>query len=75
MGQDQITIRLGIPYVKVLGTAANECGKIIITIEITEVGTRCHQCGKWITKAHGQAEWVSVRHCRRLDNGPICGTV
>lgn len=62
MRQDQITIPLGIPDIKVLETAVNERGEIIITIESTKGGTRCRKCGKWITKAHGQDDWVTIRH-------------
>lgn len=62
MRQDQITIPLGIPDIKVLETAENERGEIIITIESTKGGTRCRKCGKWITKAHGQDDWVTIRH-------------
>jgi transposase len=40
----------------------NERGEIIITIESTKVGTTCRKCGKWITKLHGQDEWVTIRH-------------
>jgi transposase len=62
MRQDKITIPLGIPEVQVLETAVNERGEIIITIESTKVGTRCRKCGKWITKSHGQDDWVTIRH-------------
>jgi transposase len=37
----------------------HERGEIIITIESTKVGTTCR---KWITKLHGQDEWVMIRH-------------
>jgi transposase len=62
MRRDQITIPLGIPDIQVLETAVNERGEIIITIESTKEGTRCRQCGKWINKAHGQDDWVTIRH-------------
>jgi len=62
MGKAQITIPLDIPDVQVLQTSIGERGAIIITIESTKVGTRCRQCGKWITKLHGRDEWVSLRH-------------
>jgi transposase len=58
----QITIPLDIPDVRVLQTSLNERGEIIITIESTQVGTACRKCGKWITKPHGQDEWVTIRH-------------
>jgi transposase len=62
MAKAQITIPLGIPDVRVLQTSTGERGEIIITIESTKAGTRCHKCGKWITKLHGRDEWVMIRH-------------
>lgn len=62
MRRDQITIPLGIPDIEVLETAVNERGEIIITIESIKNGTRCRKCGKWISKAHGQDDWVLIRH-------------
>lgn len=62
MSKAQITIPLDIPDVRVLQTAVNERGEIIITIESTKVGTTCRKCRKWITKVHGQDEWVTIRH-------------
>lgn len=62
MANAQVTIPLGIADVRVLQTMMNERGEIIITIESTKAGTRCRKCGKWITKLHGQDEWVTIRH-------------
>ncbi|MFZ1040646.1 MAG: ISL3 family transposase [Anaerolineales bacterium] len=62
MANAQVTIPLGIPDVRVLQTSMNDRGEIIITIESTKEGTRCRKCGKWITKLHGQDEWVTIRH-------------
>jgi len=62
MPKAQITIPLDIPDVRVLQTSVNERGEIMITIESTKVGTTCRKCGKWITKLHGQDEWVTIRH-------------
>ncbi len=62
MSKAQITIPLDIPDVRVLQTSVNERGEIIITIESTKGGTTCRKCGKWITKVHGQDEWVMIRH-------------
>jgi hypothetical protein len=61
-GTAQITIPLGIPDVRVTQTSENERGEIIITLESTKAGTQCRQCGKWITKLHGQDEWVKTKH-------------
>lgn len=62
MSKAQVTIPLGIPEVRVLQTAIGEHGELIITIESTKGGTACRKCGKWITKAHGRDEWVTIRH-------------
>lgn len=62
MAKAQITIPLDIPDVRVLQTSLGERGEIIITIESTKTGTRCRQCGKWITKRHGQDEWEVIKH-------------
>ena len=62
MANAQVTIPLGIPDVRVLQTWMNDHGEIIITIESTKDGTRCRKCGQWITKLHGQDEWVTIRH-------------
>ena len=62
MAKTEVTIPLGIPEVRVLKSEAGERGEIIITIESTKAGTSCRQCGKWITKVHGQDEWVTIRH-------------
>lgn len=62
MAKAQITIPFDIPEVRILQTTMGEHGEIIITIESTKKGTACRKCGKWITKAHGQDEWVTIRH-------------
>lgn len=62
MAKAEITIPLDIPDVRVLQTALNERGEIIITIESTKAGTRCRKCGKQIMKLHGRDEWVTIRH-------------
>jgi transposase len=62
MAKTEVTIPLGIPEVRVLKTEAGERGEIIITIESTKTGTVCRKGGKWITKRHGQDEWVTIRH-------------
>lgn len=62
MAKTEVTIPLGIADVRVLKTEAGEHGELIITIESTKAGTSCRRCGKWITKLHGQEEWVTLRH-------------
>jgi hypothetical protein len=58
----QITIPLDIPNVRVLQTTEGEGREIIITVESTKNGTQCRRCGKWITKLHGQEDWVKIKH-------------
>lgn len=62
MAKAEVTIPLDIPDVRVVQTATSERGEIVITIESTKTGTSCRKCGKWITKLHGQDEWVTLRH-------------
>ena len=62
MAKAEVTIPLGLPDVRVVQTATSERGEIIITIESTKTGTSCRKCGKWITKVHGQDDWVTIRH-------------
>jgi transposase len=62
MTKAQVAVPLDIPDVYVLKTEMNKDGELIITIESTKVGTTCRVCGRWISKSHGQADWVTVRH-------------
>ena len=62
MTKAQVTVPLDIPDVRVLKTEMNQNGELIITIESTKVGTACRVCGRWISKSHGYADWVTVRH-------------
>lgn len=62
MAKAQVTVPLDIPDVRVLKTEMNKDGDLIITIESTKAGTTCRVCGRWISKSHGSADWVTVRH-------------
>jgi transposase len=62
MAKAQVTVPLDIPDVRVLKTEMNKDGELIITIESTKAGTICRVCGRWISKSHGHADWVTVRH-------------
>jgi transposase len=62
MAQDEVTVPLGIPDLRVLKTELNGRGELIITVESTKKGTHCHRCGRWISRLHGQEGWVLVRH-------------
>src|SRR3989304_4754399 len=58
----QIVIPLDIPDVQVLQTELTDRNEIILTVESTLRGARCHRCGRAITKLHGHDDWVIVRH-------------
>lgn len=58
----EITIPLGIPDVKVLGTELDAQGHFIITVESTISGTKCRQCGQHLTQAHGSDAPITMRH-------------
>lgn len=45
-----------------LKTEINARGELIVTVESPKLGTKCGQCGRWISKLHGQEDWVVVRH-------------
>lgn len=62
MTKAQVKVPLDIPDVRVLKTEMNQNGELIITIESTKAGTTCRVCGRWISKSHGHADWVTVRH-------------
>jgi transposase len=62
MAQVQVSVPLDIPDVRVLKTEINPRGELIITIESTKPGTVCRRCGRWISKFHGQDDWVTLRH-------------
>jgi transposase len=62
MAKAQVTVPLDIPDVRVLKTELNSDGELIITLESTKLGTTCRVCGGWISKSHGNADWITVRH-------------
>ena len=62
MAKAQVKVPLDIPDVRVLKTEMNKDEDLIITIESTKAGTTCRVCGRWISKSHGYADWVTVRH-------------
>jgi transposase len=62
MKRAQVTVPLDIPDVRVLQTDINQVGELIITIESTQEGTTCRQCGREIRKRHGYDEWTIIRH-------------
>jgi transposase len=57
-----ITVPLDIPNVAVLSGNQNERRDLMITVESTQVGTRCQHCGQPITKRHGRDRWLELRH-------------
>jgi transposase len=62
MSRREVTIPLDIPDIKILKTEFSSKGELVITIESTKPDTRCHRCGKSITKFHGHDEWITLRY-------------
>ena len=62
MAKAQVMVPLDVPDVRVLKTEMNKDEDLIIPIECTKAGTTCRVCGRWISKTHGHADWVTVRH-------------
>ena len=62
MSRREVTIPLDIPDIKILKTEFSSKGELVITIESTKSDTRCHRCGKSITKFHGHDEWITLRY-------------
>jgi transposase len=62
MSRREVTIPLDIPEIKILKTEFSSKGELVITIESTKPDTRCHRCGKSITKFHGHDEWITLRY-------------
>ncbi len=55
-------VPLDIPGVKVEKVEINKRGEFIITVKSTVEGTRCHRCGRRITKRHGHGRVLTLRH-------------
>jgi transposase len=53
---------LDIPNVKVCSVRQNKRGDYIITVESTQNGTVCQNCGRRITKFNGHGRWIKLRH-------------
>jgi transposase len=62
MSRREVTIPLDIPDIKILKTEFSSKGALVITIESTKPDTRCHRCGKSVTKFHGHDEWITLRY-------------
>lgn len=61
-----ISIPLNIPDVEIVSTDFTH-DRYIITVKSTVQGTKCHRCGKWITKLHGYAPELTLQHLPILD--------
>ncbi len=57
-----ILVALGIANIKIKDIAINRKGEMIVTVESTEKGTCCHQCGRRIDKPCGHSKEVLLRH-------------
>ena len=58
----EIEIPLDISDVEIENIEINKEGDIIITVRSTVKGTRCHKCGRKITKLHGHDQEITLRH-------------
>lgn len=58
----KIEIPLDIPDVEIESVAINSEGDIVITVKSTVEGTRCHKCGRKITKLHCHDREITLRH-------------
>jgi transposase len=57
-----ISIPLDWPDVRVLDTAINDPGEIMITVESNLKGRRCQHCQQQIEAFHQADEWITLRH-------------
>jgi transposase len=57
-----ISIPLDLPDVRVLDTALNDQGEIMITVESSLKGCRCQHCQQQIEAFHQADEWITLRH-------------
>ena len=60
--QSLITLPLDIPNVEIRSVTMNEHGDYIITVESTQDGAICENCGAKITKSNGQGREIELRH-------------
>ena len=60
--KNTLEIPLDLPDVKLEKAELNETGDFLITVSSTRVGTRCHRCGREITKPYGHDRQISLRH-------------
>lgn len=63
----KIEIPFDIKDVKIIDVEINKRGEIIITVESTINGTRCHVCGRKITKRHALGRMITLRHLSILN--------
>jgi transposase len=55
-------IPLDIPGVKLEKVETTKTGDFVITVKSTVEGTRCHRCGRKITKVYGHGRTLTLRH-------------
>ena len=63
----KIEIPLDIPDIEIENIEINKEGDIIITVRSAVKGTRCHKCGRGITKLHCHDREITLRHLSILD--------
>jgi len=64
--KNTLEIPLDLSDIKLEKAELNEAGDFLITVSSTRVGTRCHRCGREITKPYakpyGHDRQISLRH-------------
>ena len=55
-------IPLDIPDVEIENVEITKNGDVIITLVSTVEGTRCHRCGREISKPYGYGKTIKLRH-------------
>ena len=60
--KNTLEIPLDLPEVNVERAELTEAGDFLITVSSSRAGTRCHRCGREITKPYGHDREITLRH-------------
>ena len=60
-------VLLALPHIEVDEVERDREGNYRVTIQSTERGTCCHQCGHFIDHFYGQGEFITLRHLALFD--------
>ena len=59
---NKLLIPLDISSLEIVSQSVDNKDNIILTVESTKAGCKCHRCGKTATKRYGHAATIEVRH-------------